>query len=383
MKRPGAIVIDTETTGFSTWDRIAEIAVITLAPDSWETVDEYDTLINPQRDTGPIHVHGITPTMVELAPLFSDVIADLARRMKGQVLICHNASYDSRMLGYEFERLAVEIRQGSPLCTFRATRQKLGHACEDRGIDLEHGHRALADARATAELARSIWGRSEAPPSEAVWVGDVRHPPSQHTLRREMSDAETTPMRRIVSRAHYPHADEAISCYLDCLDWILDDAVIDHHEEKEMRRLAEDLGISPKRQHEAHEAYLRCIIDAAQRDGIVTEAERGLIAQIADQLEVGHDDIPEITFRESRARLKTGMRVCFTGQVVIDGEQFDRETLQAMARENGMVPVSGVTIKGCDLLVAADPSSLSGKAKHARKHGIPIMSAQEFVSHCD
>ena len=65
---PRLVVIDCETTGFSRYDRIVEIAVVTLDPRTFEPVDEYDTLINPERDLGPVGVHGITASMVEAAP---------------------------------------------------------------------------------------------------------------------------------------------------------------------------------------------------------------------------------------------------------------------------------------------------------------------------
>jgi len=41
--------------------------------------------------------------------------------------------------------------------------------------------------------------------------------------------------------------------------------------------------------------------------------------------------------------------------------------------------VGSVTKRGCDLLVAADPESRSGKAAKAHQHGIPIMSVGDFV----
>ena len=48
------VVIDCETTGLGRHDRIVEIAALTLDPKTWELVDEYDTLINPERDLGPV-----------------------------------------------------------------------------------------------------------------------------------------------------------------------------------------------------------------------------------------------------------------------------------------------------------------------------------------
>jgi DNA polymerase-3 subunit epsilon len=53
--------------------------------------------------------------------------------------------------------------------------------------------------------------------------------------------------------------------------------------------------------------------------------------------------------------------------------------LEAMAAASGLQPVSGVSRKSCDLLVAADVASSSGKAKRARDLGIPVISAGEFL----
>ena len=61
---PTPVVVDVETTGFGRSDKIVEIAAITLDSATWETIGEYDTLINPERDVGPTGVHGITASMV-------------------------------------------------------------------------------------------------------------------------------------------------------------------------------------------------------------------------------------------------------------------------------------------------------------------------------
>ena len=63
-------VVDMETTGFSplVGDRIIELGIVRVAGDG-STVDAYVTLVNPLRDLGPTHVHGITREDVENAPL--------------------------------------------------------------------------------------------------------------------------------------------------------------------------------------------------------------------------------------------------------------------------------------------------------------------------
>ncbi len=49
-----------------------------------------------------------------------------------------------------------------------------------------------------------------------------------------------------------------------------------------------------------------------------------------------------------------------------------------LAASYGLQAVESVTRKGCDLVIAADLASMSGKAKKARDWGIPVMSVQDF-----
>lgn len=178
------VVIDCETTGFGKQDRIVEIAAVTLDRQSWEIVDEYDTLINPERDTGPIHVHGITESMVEAAPVFSDIAATLVQKFQSAVLIAHNFPFDSRMLSYEFERLGIEFNLGAGLCTMRACGgDNLANACSRHRIKLNNHHAALADARAAAALAKKVL-KNNSGHSSPAWFDGIPLPPSAQPLSR-------------------------------------------------------------------------------------------------------------------------------------------------------------------------------------------------------
>ena len=366
------VVIDVETTGFGRYDRLVEIATVTLDPETLETIDEYDTLINPERDVGPTGVHGITAAMVEAAPTFTEIIAAVANRLQGAVLIAHNLAFDKRMLLLEFARKGVAIDPGDGLCTYRATKKKLCLACEEYRIPLSCHHRALADAQTTAELARRLRFTNGTPSARAVKIGIVPEGPSNYTMRRGLADAGTSPMHRVVSRASYPNCDSVIQQYLDMLDWVLDDGIISERENREIRQLARDLSISEESRREAHRAYLNCIISAAERDGVISAAEHKLIVRIASQLEVEDADIPDVSPVAEVGSIPLGSRVCFTGTP-------NKRQLENLARSAGVTPVRSVTKKGCDILVAADASTLSGKARNARKWDIPIISATEFV----
>ena len=100
--------------------------------------------------------------------------------------------------------------------------------------------------------------------------------------------------------------------------------------------------------------------------------------------EPGHGGAPQVHEQEVVAEaldLQAGMRVCFTGAAQgPNGEPMEREELEDLARRHNLEPVTSVTKTKCQLLVAADPASLSGKAKNAQKFGIPVASVADFLT---
>lgn len=377
-EQPPLVVVDVETTGFRRSDRVVEVAAVRLHPETGEIVDEYDTLVQPGRDVGHTSIHGINPSMLELAPAFEEIVGDFARRLHGRVLVAHNLPFDRRFLQQEFDRCGVRLDPGVGICTLRATGQRLTAACDDRGVPLECAHRALADARATAGLLARLGLDRPDDRCEPVRIGYIDRRPTKRTLRRDLADPEAPAMPRVVSRAHYPHCDEAVSLYLDALDHVLDDGVLDDEERDEMRRLAEECGIPEEVRQRAHREYFDAVVDAAKRDGVITPREREVIENLARQLGIPDAERPSITRLPEITVLRAGSRVCFTGRVVLGGIPWERDRLEALAVGRGFRVTAGVTRRGCDLLVAADAASVSGKARAARRLGIPIWSAAEF-----
>ena len=364
-------VIDVETTGLGRADRLVEAALVIL-DDEFRTIDEFDTLINSRRDVGPTGIHGITASMVTAAPSFEEVAGAIAARIEGCVLVAHNLPFDVRMLAQEFARIDSELRPGRGFDTLLSSGHALEVACEVHKISLIHHHRALADAQATAALLRIFRDGDEVFEAAAVAPSPMEH--LTRTLRREAVQVDLPAMTRIRAARHYPTSDRQMLAYLDALNWVLDDAVIDITEREQLNDLARDLGLDPVATTRMHTYYLEQLVDAATRDGIVTADERALLDRVAAALGVDSRLLPSITAAPAMA-VETGMRVCFTG----DARPWEREELEAAAARIGFQPVANVTKKGCDLLVAVDPASQSGKAGQARKWSIPIVSLTEFA----
>lgn len=379
------VVVDVETTGVYNHDRVVEVAAVAVDRHG-EIVDEWDTLVDPQRDVGPTHIHGVTATMVSAAPRFEEVAPALAERLYGAVVVAHNLAFDARMLVNEFARLNATLAPGDGLCTLRIGGGKLADVCDAYGVKLTHAHRALGDARATAQLLARVLDGHKATCSCAR-VFDVRGTYHARTLQREMIESDDIPMpylARLGSNVHHYGEQGATLAYLDLLDWALADLVISAEERSQLLALAADLGLSPADVLDLHHRYLDELVAAALRDDVVSDAEANLLYRAAAALDVDRCVIDQRIdggrSESSGVRLVPGMRVCFTGTATYpDGSELPRRKLQRIAESFGLVPNGSVTKSSCDLLVAADASTQSGKAGKAHRYGIPIVDVYDFV----
>lgn len=156
----GYAVIDTETTGFSpkTGDRVLEIAVVHLDVEG-RVQESWETLLNPARDVGATHVHGITAGDIEAAPRFDQVAIHVEQLLTGRVVVGHNIAFDLRFLSAEFSLASRPVPPVESLCTqmlaanyLPGPKRTLAICCEQAGIVNTHAHSALGDTLATAEL---------------------------------------------------------------------------------------------------------------------------------------------------------------------------------------------------------------------------------------
>ena len=153
-------VIDVETTGGSAYShKIIEIGVVLIDGD--KITQTYSTFINPERPIpyGITRLTGIDDSMVVGAPKFYQVAKKIIELTADRIFVAHNVHFDFSFVHKEFADLGFSFK-AEKLCTVRLARThfpglasySLGKLCQDIGIKLEHAHRALDDARASAEI---------------------------------------------------------------------------------------------------------------------------------------------------------------------------------------------------------------------------------------
>lgn len=385
------VAFDVETTGFNKNDRIVEIGFVTFK--NGELLEEWSTLLNPQRDVGKSNIHGITASMVSTAPLFEEVVNDIFRIINGKVLVAHQFSFDARMLAQELNRLDIDGNLGKGFCTLIASRNllpgtgdSLAATCEALGVQGLDAHSALGDARMTMQIFQKLSDDGQEVIPTSVSYDKSLNPARvlQRTAFKKVPDDALERIKAFTKKVPFPTSDEKFVAYLLLLNMAMQDLVISKEEEAELNHWAEDLGVSSSQVQILHQGYLDSFIQAALRDGVITLQEREMIELVARALclPVVIPDSPQL-IQANEDSLSVGKRVCFTGEAFgFSGNTIQRSDLEALAAKVGLHPVKDVTKKGCDILVAADEATMSGKAKKAKEWGIPVISVEKFVTYC-
>ncbi|MCF8367365.1 MAG: GIY-YIG nuclease family protein [Bacteroidales bacterium] len=153
-------IIDVETTGTSYKSgKITEVAI--LIHDGKKVVDEFSSLINPEQRIPYMiqQLTGINDRMVENAPKFYELAKKIVELTEDCIFVAHNASFDYNFIRQEFRELGYDYHR-EKLCTVQLSRKLIPHKksyslkniCEALNIKNIQPHRAMGDARATAEL---------------------------------------------------------------------------------------------------------------------------------------------------------------------------------------------------------------------------------------
>ncbi len=408
---PGFAIIDFETTGFSHGghDRIVEIAVVHT--DRFGRVEgQWETLVNPGRDVGPTHVHRIRASDTLAAPTFAQIAPRLVELLSGRVIVAHNARFDTGFLLAELTRIGYSVSV-DPLCTMQlarellpGSRRSLRDCCDAFGIDLGDAHRASADALATAHLLAAYIAST---PDTEYWnrlidaAEDLDWPPlavvDAAWIAREAAVADPTTFLERITMKLPDHSGSAEHLeYLALLDRCLLDHQLSVHESNALVQLAEQLGIGRDVCEQLHARYFADVTAIAWADGVLTTDEIGSLVSVGRLLRIPPETIVDAMQRPTSVPAsserpvetqptptgdyRTTLRLGAGDLIVLTGDMTrSREVWEQELRNLGLVPWAAVT-KKVKLVVAADPDSLSGKARKARDYGIPIVNEQTLAS---
>ena len=153
-------IVDIETTGGKyNEEGVTEIAIYKF--DGHEVVDQFISLVNPERPIQPfvVNLTGINNEMLRNAPKFYEVAKRIVEITTDCTIVAHNAKFDYRIMRLEFRRLGYEFQRQS-LCTVELSKKlipnmpsySLGKLVKSLGIPLTDRHRASGDALATVKL---------------------------------------------------------------------------------------------------------------------------------------------------------------------------------------------------------------------------------------
>jgi DNA polymerase III epsilon subunit family exonuclease len=191
------VVVDLETTGLRPGESgICEIGAVRLR--GFEVDAEFETLVDPGLPigAGASAVTGLRNEQLHGAPRPAEAVRSFLSFAGDSVLVAHNARFDLAFLDRETERLTGS-RIGSPVVdTVRLARRLLAGRVPSFGLaqlawffDTAERpcHRALPDARATAELLLALIGLAQERGARTV---------------ADLSELAATRTRRLLDKRH-------------------------------------------------------------------------------------------------------------------------------------------------------------------------------------
>ncbi|MBU3548754.1 GIY-YIG nuclease family protein [Polynucleobacter sp. P1-05-14] len=166
---------------------MTEIGIKTLAGNQihiWEKLIDPQTYIpqNIQRLTG------ISPSMVQGRPCFSELAEDLKKELEGKIFVAHNARFDYGFIKTSFKRVGIDFKP-KVLCTVKLSRllfpdqprHNLDTIISTHGLKVSARHRALGDADLLLQFWRvceSKFGQEKLNEAINQLIGNASLPPN-------------------------------------------------------------------------------------------------------------------------------------------------------------------------------------------------------------
>jgi DNA polymerase-3 subunit epsilon len=179
LARAEFLALDTETNGLAR-ERCELTEVGAVLVGGGELHDRWGSLVGVGEPLGRgiQRFTGITQEMVDAAPPPEAVLPELAARLRGRVLVAHNAAFDTRVLRQAFARAALDWPDPPVLCTVALARRfaplqrrrGLASLADALGIEVGAVHRAVPDAETCARVLCALLPRLCA---AAFTVGDA------------------------------------------------------------------------------------------------------------------------------------------------------------------------------------------------------------------
>ena len=214
------VVFDIETTGFSpAKNKIIEIGAVRV--ENGVITDRMDEFINPEVPI-PFEIErltGINDAMVMNAATVETVLPQFLEFAKDAVLVAHNASFDvsfishnAGLLGIPFAPTVLDTVGLARALLPNLHRYKLDTVAKAVGVSLEHHHRAVDDAEATAgiflkfaEMLKERHGMASLDDlQELNRVNDetIMKMPTYHVIILAKNDLGRINLYRLVSASH-------------------------------------------------------------------------------------------------------------------------------------------------------------------------------------
>lgn len=406
-------VVDVETTGLAPGqDRVVEIAVVRCDAHG-DTVDEWHTLVHPQRPVFGTWIHGIDDDMVADAPCFDDIAPRLLSSLDAAVLVAHNAAFDRGFLQAELAGAGIDVRLPY-LCTMHMRRHvghtapvmhRLAWACWQTGAPLEQAHAAVADARAVATLLRTYLvdartmghGTLRSLAATAAVADACSSPLLSCTERGTTGLVKPRPTTTNVRSAPRHVAEPVeIARYKSALEDAVEDFALDGDEVDALHALVIDLGMSARDIRDAHREFISERLVSYLDDDELSWEEYEQLRILSRLLAVDGRWLEELVAEvrpryaaatvealEDRegasdgAALEAPISVCFTGP--FEAMPLTRGEVEALAADAGMHVRSGVSAK-LDLLVCFDPYAGTSKLNKAESRGTVVIDQESFLA---
>ncbi|KGJ74654.1 hypothetical protein GY21_10255 [Cryobacterium roopkundense] len=398
MPERGFAVLEFQTTGLFPYrlDRVVEVAVVHLDARARIT-GRWHTVVNPLRELAGDRSHGLGAAEARAAPTFDLIAPRLVELLSGRVLVAHNAQFDTGFLMGEFARMGYRPRLGmDAICTMQLARDFLpgaGRSLSDccAAFDIEVGdlRQALGHAVATAELlsayvqsapALSSWQDALDRAASMPWK-HLSGPTAQWVPRR-LTGAPHTPtfLERMTARLPDHSGPDGHLDYLALLDRSMLTRELSVSDLGALVQLAALRGIDRDTCRSLNVEYCDDLARVAAATGGLTAGDRADLRAVARMLDVSHVSAASAADRaEARSpssgttscegvKLTRGDIVVLTGDLARSRDDWHREL---SARGFRVAPAITMRTR---LLVAANPSSPTGKTGKAQDYGIPIVS---------